>query len=354
MSPLSKWIKPSYARHRRPARRPAPGLTAYKTNSSNPVAVPIKDISSTGVYLETPERWIPGDLVSLSLQKDGPPELSPERRFDLKARTVRWGDDGMGLAFVLPSGMKVHLWEETSEFEEDAVDPEDVVREFRIAEAGAFLRRISPDAAERVEQLMRKGLSRQRCSSALAIAVKAEELLAFGSLTDRMRVHPDILVRVFEDGSWAEAEWLQHFWAGLLATSCTLDEVSSLNLALIDVFSQLTPIHARILAIICAKAAKAMAEPGWAGSHPPSSSVAEIIEKMDTRELVRIDRDLGHLENMELIKKIEMSSRLEAFRDAPITPTDFGLELNARCNAYRGEVQSFYSPATFYTTAQGE
>jgi len=77
-------------RHRRPARRPAPGLTAYKTNSSNPVAVPIKDISSTGVYLETPERWIPGDLVSLSLQKDGPPELSPERRFDLKARTVRW------------------------------------------------------------------------------------------------------------------------------------------------------------------------------------------------------------------------------------------------------------------------
>jgi len=318
------------------------------------VAAPVKDISSTGVYVETPERWIPGDLVSLSLQKDGPPDPNPDHHFDVKARTVRWGNDGIGLAFVLPSGMKVHLWEETSEFEEDAPDPEDVVREFRIAEAGAFLHCISPDAADRVEQSMRKGLSRQRCSSALAIALKVEELLAFGSLTDKMRVHPDILLRVFEDGSWAEARWLQHFWAGLLATSCTLGDVSLSNLALIDVFSQLTPIHARILAIICDKAAKAMAEPGWAGLHPPSSSIAGIIEMMDTRELVRIDRDLGHLENMELIRKIEMSSRLEAFRDAPVTPTDFGLELYARCNAYRGDVQNFYRPATFETTAKVE
>lgn len=344
---LSKWIKPSYAKNGRPKRRPAPGLGAYKTNDWNPVPVPIKDISSTGVYLETPERWLPGDMVSLTLQKIGPVELSPEHRFEVKARIVRWGDDGIGLAFVLPSGMKVHLWEEPAENEEDAPDPEDVVREFRIAEAIAFLDRICPDASAQVEQLMRKGLRRQRCASALAIALKAEELLALGSIANRMRAHPDIVIRVFEDGSWAEAEWLQHFWAGLLATSCNLDKIDQSNLNLVEVFSQLTPLHARILAITCGKAAKEMSAPGWTGAKPPSCSVPEIVQQMDAREIVRIDRDLGHMENMELIEGIGMSSRLEAFRDAPVTPTPLAMELYARCNAYRGAVQDFYRPASF-------
>jgi hypothetical protein len=194
---------------------------------------------------------------------------------------------------------------------------------------------------------MRKGMRRHRCASALAIALKAEELLALGSIAEKMRAHPDIVVRIFEDGSWAEAEWLQHFWAGLLATSCNLEETDKSNLDLVEVFSQLTPVHARILAIICDKAAAVMSEPGWDGERPPASSVPEIIRNMDSRELVRIDRDLGHLENMELIEKIEISSRLEAFRNAPVTPTVFALELYARCKAYRGAVEDFYCPESF-------
>jgi hypothetical protein len=84
--------------------------------------------------------------------------------------------------------------------------------------------------------------------------------------------------------------------------------------------------------------------------------VQEIIHRTDTREHVRIDMDLGHLSNHNLITKAERSSRLSTVEIAYVTPTRPGLELYARCQGYRGPIEGFYAPASVaaYVLARGK
>ena len=357
MTTLAEWLKKQpLLRRRRPERRIAPGLAAYHSTGSVPKQAGIRDISSTGIYLVTKDRWSQDEVVSLWLQRPGPPERSPEHRFSVKARAVRWDNNGVGLSFVLPNGIDVRLWESETGIAKDPIAPEDILRKFRSAAAFAFLSRISPAATEEVTQFLRKGKSDFRLLSAVEIALRAEAQLARTADGEKMRAHPDLVVRILEDGSWAEVDWFQQFWGCLLATSCTVDGSDTSNLRLVQVLSQLTPLHARILAIVCSKAAESRWVPESADFRQPSCSVQEIIHRTDTREHVRIDMDLGHLSNHNLITKAERSSRLSTVEIAYVTPTRPGLELYARCQGYRGPIEGFYAPASVaaYVLARGK
>ena len=61
----------------------------------------IRDISSTGLYVVTEERWYPGTLVLMTLQNTAFGEQVAERTVCVHSRAVRWGKDGVGLQFVL-------------------------------------------------------------------------------------------------------------------------------------------------------------------------------------------------------------------------------------------------------------
>jgi hypothetical protein len=62
----------------------------------------VRDISTSGLYVVTEERWYPGTLVLMTLQRsDGGDEVT-ERTISVQSRAVRWGPDGVGLQFVLP------------------------------------------------------------------------------------------------------------------------------------------------------------------------------------------------------------------------------------------------------------
>jgi hypothetical protein len=50
----------------------------------------------------TDERWYPGTLVMMTLQKRNEPADSPDRSIAVQSKAVRWGEDGVGLQFVLP------------------------------------------------------------------------------------------------------------------------------------------------------------------------------------------------------------------------------------------------------------
>ncbi len=62
----------------------------------------IRDISSSGLYVVTEERWYPGTLVLMTLQRNDLGEEIAERSIAVQSRAVRWGPDGVGLQFVLP------------------------------------------------------------------------------------------------------------------------------------------------------------------------------------------------------------------------------------------------------------
>jgi hypothetical protein len=95
---LERWWSPD---PRRAPREPAPGVAAYYWSGGNAEAHSVKDISSTGLYMVTEERWYPGTLILMTLQDTDGGTESAERSIQVHSRAVRCGDDGVGLQFIL-------------------------------------------------------------------------------------------------------------------------------------------------------------------------------------------------------------------------------------------------------------
>jgi uncharacterized membrane protein (UPF0127 family) len=96
---LQRWWSPD---PRKAPRVRTPGLAAYYWNGEAPIAHGIRDISTPGLYVVTEERWYPGTLVLMTLQRSDLGEEVAERSIGVQSRAVRWGPDGVGLQFVLP------------------------------------------------------------------------------------------------------------------------------------------------------------------------------------------------------------------------------------------------------------
>jgi hypothetical protein len=79
-----------------------PGLVAYFFTGGSPRPHPVKDISVTGFYMFTDERWLPGTIIRITLQIVGTSGDHPSDTITVHSRVVRWGIDGGGFEFVLP------------------------------------------------------------------------------------------------------------------------------------------------------------------------------------------------------------------------------------------------------------
>ncbi len=98
---LKTWLQNWLSSDRRRAHRhPLPGLVAYYWTGSAPKAYQISDISSSGFYVLTEERWFPGTMVLMTLQRTDAAGRNLDESIAVQSRVVRWGNDGLGLAFV--------------------------------------------------------------------------------------------------------------------------------------------------------------------------------------------------------------------------------------------------------------
>jgi len=95
-------VKEKRSEERRAVRLPAPGLVAYFFTGGAPRPHPIKDISVTGFYMITNERWLPGTIVRVTLQMMDQRPDGGRDAVTVHSRVVRWGPDGGGFEFVLP------------------------------------------------------------------------------------------------------------------------------------------------------------------------------------------------------------------------------------------------------------
>jgi hypothetical protein len=101
---LERWWSPDPRKApdlRKASRDPLPGLAAYYWTGAAPKAHTIKDISSTGLYVVTEERWYPGTLILMTIQQSNGAESRVEHTIAVHSRAVRWGNDGVGLQFIL-------------------------------------------------------------------------------------------------------------------------------------------------------------------------------------------------------------------------------------------------------------
>jgi Flp pilus assembly protein TadG len=100
---MKSWLEWLSSRERRKVQRQTPPhLVAFYWDGGAPSAHDIRDVSSTGLYLLTEERWYPGTLVRLSLLKVGVPDTDPDRSITVNTKVVRLGQDGVGLEMVMP------------------------------------------------------------------------------------------------------------------------------------------------------------------------------------------------------------------------------------------------------------
>jgi hypothetical protein len=95
---FSKLLSPDPPEPRKAEREAMPGLSAYFFTGGESVAHGVRDISRTGFYIFTGERWYPGTILRMTLTERG--RGGVERSITVNATAVRWGNDGVGLNFV--------------------------------------------------------------------------------------------------------------------------------------------------------------------------------------------------------------------------------------------------------------
>lgn len=94
---LSGWLT---GESRKVTRKPNPPLVAYFWDGGHPVAHAVRDISSTGFYLITDQRWLVGTLIMMTLQKTKNGSVIAECTVVVLSKVIRHGEDGVGFEFV--------------------------------------------------------------------------------------------------------------------------------------------------------------------------------------------------------------------------------------------------------------
>ena len=94
-----RWLFPE-VNQRRAKRFTTPGLVAYYWTGGAPHSYQVGDMSATGLFLLTKERWAPGTLIQMTLQQHGS-SSAPEHTICVLSELVRWGENGAGFNFIL-------------------------------------------------------------------------------------------------------------------------------------------------------------------------------------------------------------------------------------------------------------
>jgi uncharacterized membrane protein (UPF0127 family) len=95
------WAPLGLSRDRRAAyRKRWPRLIAYNSEGEELEVHGIRDISATGLYLMTEERWPLGAEVKMSLQRTDGLDDNSMNPLTVQLRVSRWGTDGVGLEFL--------------------------------------------------------------------------------------------------------------------------------------------------------------------------------------------------------------------------------------------------------------
>jgi hypothetical protein len=102
---FKRWLLQESDEPRRAPRRAQPELVVYYWDGSAPDGRHIRDISQSGAYIYTTERWYPGTIIRIILQgqkttveSDG--TTKPVSSICIPARVIRHGDDGVAVEFA--------------------------------------------------------------------------------------------------------------------------------------------------------------------------------------------------------------------------------------------------------------
>jgi hypothetical protein len=320
-----------YPMPKRAERRTPSGLAAMYGSVSAPKLGHIKIISSTGLFLATEERWPVGEVISITLQRESPPGDNSELHVDVRARVASYGEDGVGLGFVLPTDLNSHLWENLVSHADAQPETEDISFLFRVVRTILFLHRLCPSAAKDIIQSLSKELDDARTRSGIEIVLRAERLIAGQPDADGLHAHPQILKSILRHGSWSNDDLVLQLWAGLLASSCTAEGTDVSNHDFVELLVHVTETQARILAAACRKAKGSVSVVEGEPLGGIIITPEEMIQITGIYDRYRIATEASYLFNFGLIERAFDFTTYIPQDSFDITPTSRGLELFEVC-----------------------
>jgi len=105
LSTMKRWLLHESEEPRRAQRTVRPDVVVHYWDGSAPEGRQLRDISESGAYIYTPERWYPGTIIRIILQgyqtelrADG--TVGPKASTCIPARVVRQGEDGVAVEFA--------------------------------------------------------------------------------------------------------------------------------------------------------------------------------------------------------------------------------------------------------------
>jgi hypothetical protein len=323
--------KLGYPETPRAERRVPPGITARYGSRSEAKLGQIRNISTSGIYLETADRWPIGKVIQLKLQREHPAESPSELEIDMQVRIVVHGEDGVGAAFLLPEGLDPKLWEALVDHIDVQPEPEHVAFILKLVRTILFICRLCPTGSQDLIQSLGKGLDGSRTESAIQIALIAEKLLARESNGNPKHCHPKIVASILKDGSWSNDGLLRQLWAGLLVSSCTPDGMDESNSRFVELLVQVTVNQSRIFVNGCRNAKTAS---GNEATHEVVIKPEELMGITGVSDFYRNATDVSYLFQFGLFKK-EFDFTTYTPKDlVDITPSSLGLELYERCQGH--------------------
>ena len=319
------------------ARLVQQGIVAYHRPNDPSTVMQVRDVSSTGFYLRTKNRWQPGHVVTLRLERSGAREDEFQSRVNIQAVAVRCDAEGVGLKWVFPDGVKFEPWDRLHTKRSDESDLQYFIRELRLVKAQGFLQRISPLAKSEIRHALHERLSNKRVASAVEIALQAEDVLSRNGVSGKLLAHSDVVMRIVEGGSWIEDNWIRTMWAGLLVSACTADGQDTSNMTFIDLLARQTPVHLRILSHVCRKVEEAVAAGASSKSVDVYCTAQELTDAADSHSLARIHQTVGQLATSGLIVESARPSYATVLdkEKTRCTPTPLGFAMYTRCNGRR-------------------
>lgn len=334
------WIqKLGYLEKPRAERRTPSGLSARRRDSSVSIAATVRDISSTGLHILTKERWPVGEVIPITVQVERLVEDQSDPHIEVKAQVVRHDEGGVGLSFVLPGGLDPNLWDVLLRNIVVLDQARDILHNFRVLRTVLFLCRLCGAAAHPAIELFGGELDLARTENAMEIAYGAEKLLAAGPDAEKMRAHPALVLSILKHGSWAD-ELTRQVWAGLFASSCTLDGKDEANTEFAELLVNVTRSQCRILLAGCKKVLETA--PASADASPARITVSteQMIRLTDMYDMTRNATDVAYLFTWGLVERNFDFTSYVTTEVFDITPTSLGLELYKRGKADTVKVAS--------------
>lgn len=311
-------------------RFPADEIDATYQTGSGQKSVRVKDVTPTGVYLFTRDRWAPGTNIPLILKKWTLQEKTPQPSLRFHTRTVHDGKDGVELAFLYEH-IDTASWLSLVDEAAPRIADGGAMRMLRFTRAIAFLCRICPSREAECVNLILGEMAYESGEKSLDILIRAEDLLAHHDLFVRTDVSPALICRILFEGSKSELNWIGELWAGLLSAAALQGANDERSMEFADLLSRLDAVQLRILAASCTCPNRAST--GTGGLAPQNFiCTAQAVRRIARiSDLVQIECALDHLYELGLLGRTVKRDPFAAIEWANLTPTPLGLKLYAKC-----------------------